>query len=71
MDHNLLKRISQYRTDGRNLFSYTEKIMVAMMCPDMYLELMPDKYHDRPMVAYFKVLDSDQRSVIETHYGSI
>jgi len=43
MDHNLLKRISQYHTDGRNLFSYTEKIMVAMMCPDMYLELMPEK----------------------------
>jgi hypothetical protein len=45
--------------------------MVAMMCPDLYLELMPKKYIDRPMAAYFKVLDSAQRAVVKTHYGLI
>ncbi|WP_320040802.1 hypothetical protein [uncultured Desulfobacter sp.] len=65
------KKIETYKRQKRNLFSYTEKIMAAMMCPDLYLELMPKQYRDRPMAAYFKALDSGQRSVVQTHYGSI
>ena len=65
------KKIERYKRQKRNLFSYTEKIMAAMMCPDLYLELMPPKYMDKPMAAYFKVLDSAQRAVVKTHYGLI
>jgi hypothetical protein len=67
MNQEIKKKIEGYKRQKRNLFSYTEKIMVAMMCPDLYMELMPKKYIDRPMIAYFKVLDSAQRAMVNTY----
>ena len=68
MDKNLFKKIQQYRTDGRNLFSYTEKITAAMACPDLYRELMPEQYQDNPLEAFFQVLDTGQRLSLRDHF---
>ncbi len=56
-------KIQQYRKDGKNLFSSTEKIMVALLCPDLYLELMPEKYKNNPFGAFFIELDFQQKQM--------
>ena len=71
MQKKIMDRISQYRETGKNFFSYTEKVLVAIMCPDLYNDMMPCEYRDRPMVAFFKVLDTAQRAVVIAHYESI
>lgn len=61
---NLLKKIDQYKTDGRNLFSNSEKIMAALVSPDLYQKLMPEQYQHCPLEAFFKELDGDQRAIV-------
>jgi len=61
---DLKKRIEEYRIDRKNLFSYTEAIMIALMEPDFYQELMPEQYKNDPMRAFY-ILDHDQRSIVK------
>lgn len=68
MPKNLNNKIEQYRKDGRNLFSHSEKIVTALCYPDMYMELMPERYQAEPMAAYFLELDGEQRQTVMTRY---
>ncbi|MGD9826923.1 ArdC family protein, partial [Desulfobacter sp.] len=45
----LQAKADQYRVDQKNLFSYTEKITVAMSNPDLFDDLMPDHYKNDPL----------------------
>ena len=56
-------RIDQYRKHGKNTFSSTEAIMVALMYPDLYPELMPKQYRNDPVGAQMK-LDHRQREFV-------
>jgi hypothetical protein len=56
-------RIDQYRKDRKNKFSSTEAMMVALLCPDLYPELMPKKYRNDPVGAQMK-LDHRQREYV-------
>lgn len=56
-------RINQYRKDGKNKFSSTEAIMVALLHPDLYPELMPEQYRNDPVGAQMK-LDHRQRNYV-------
>lgn len=68
MPTNLNNKIEQYRKDGRNLFSHSEKIVAALCHPDLYMELMPERYQAEPMAAYFFELDGNQRSTVMRQY---
>ena len=57
------EKIKQYRKDGRNLFSNTEAIQVALLHPDLYPELMPKKYLHDPVGAQMQ-LDHRQRAYV-------
>jgi phage/plasmid primase-like uncharacterized protein len=58
------KKADQYRADQKNLFSYTEKITVAMSNPDLFDDLMPDHYKSDPLSAFNKELDDTQREIV-------
>ena len=64
----ILKKIDQYRADKRNLFSSTEKIIAALICPDLYRELMPVDLQENPMRAYFSVLDGGQQRMVREYF---
>ena len=60
----LQAKADQYRADQKNLFSYTEKITVAMSNPDLFDDLMPDHYKSDPLSAFNKELDDTQREIV-------
>lgn len=60
---NLQGRIDQFKADSKNLFSFTECIMVALLCPDLYLKLMPKKYLYDPVGAQMQ-LNHRQRNYV-------
>lgn len=60
----LRQKVKQYKKDGKDLFSHTEKIVVALSCPDLYRRLMPERFLCNPMEAYYTVLDGNQRMVV-------
>jgi antirestriction protein ArdC/phage/plasmid primase-like uncharacterized protein len=60
----LQAKADQYRADQKNLFSYTEKITVAMSNPDLFDDLMPDHYKSDPLSAFNKELDDAQREIV-------
>lgn len=68
MGPTLKRKVDRYRQDGRNLFSHTEKIVVALCCPELYQQLMPQTYQENPMSAYFRELDGEQRIVVMNHH---
>lgn len=68
MTQRLENKIKQYKKDGKNYFSFSEKIVTALCHPDLYPKLMPCEYRDQPMVAYFNVLDSGQRLAVRAHF---
>ncbi len=60
----LEEKVEQYRKDNRNLFSYSEKIVVALRHPDLYQDLMPKRYQDKPMAAYYRELAGAQQQAV-------
>ena len=66
----LQAKADQYRADQKNLFSYTEKITVAMSNPDLFDDLMPDHYKNDPLSAFNTELDETQRDIV-THLKNI
>jgi hypothetical protein len=54
------KKIKKYRKDRLDHFSATERIMAAQLCPDLFNELMPEKYWKDPIKASM-ALDNAQR----------
>ena len=60
----LQAKADQYRSDQKNLFSYTEKITVAMSNPDLFDDLMPDHYKNDPLSAFNTELDETQREIV-------
>ncbi|MCP4118550.1 MAG: hypothetical protein GY737_24760 [Desulfobacteraceae bacterium] len=61
---NLQGRIDKCKADGKNLFSSTECIMVALMDQELYRVLMPERYRDNPMAGYF-AMDAEQRTLVD------
>ena len=57
------EKIEQFRKTRRNLFSTTEAIQVALLHPDLYPELMPQKYIHDPVGAQMQ-LDHRQREKV-------
>ncbi|WP_242637332.1 zincin-like metallopeptidase domain-containing protein [Desulfobacter hydrogenophilus] len=60
----LQAKADQYRADQKDLFSYTEKITVAMSNPDLFDDLMPNHYKSDPLSAYNNELDDTQREIV-------
>lgn len=60
----LQAKADQYRIDHKDLFSYTEKITVAMGNPDLFDDLMPEHYKSDPLSAFNKELDDSQREIV-------
>lgn len=48
-------KIEQYRKDKKNLFSSTERVMAALLHPDLYQELMPKEYLNDPVGAQMQL----------------
>ncbi len=61
---DLQGRIDLFKANGKNLFSTTECIMVALQGPDLYQALMPERYRDNPMAGYF-ALDAEQKARVD------
>ncbi len=57
------EKIEQFRKTGRNRFSTTEAIQVALLHPDLYPELMPKNYLHDPVGAQMQ-LDHRQRAYV-------
>ncbi|NDY73133.1 antirestriction protein [Desulfobacter hydrogenophilus] len=60
----LQAKADKYRIDHKDLFSYTEKITVAMGNPDLFDDLMPEHYKSDPLSAFNKELDDSQREIV-------
>lgn len=60
----LLKRIEQYKQDELNLFSYTEKIMAALIDPLVFNALMPEQFKTDIKAGYYE-LDQEQRTIVD------
>ncbi len=60
----LQAKADQYRIDQKDLFSYTEKITVAMSNPDLFEALMPGHYKNDPLSAFNRELDDTQREIV-------
>ncbi len=66
---DLQGRIDKFKADSKNLFSFTERIMVALMDPQLFRVLMPPRYQDNPMGGYF-ALDAEQKVLVDAvHQG--
>ena len=60
----LKDRIEKYRADGKNLFSTSEAIMIALCYPDLFDKLMPEVFKNDPKAGYYE-LDQEQRTSVD------
>lgn len=67
---NFNARIKEYRRTGKNTFSSTEAIMVGFCFPEFYRQLVPEHLQDRPLEAFFTILDQNQRTFVNDHFDT-
>lgn len=64
----LKNRVEKFQKNGKNTFSSTEAIMIGFCYPDLFKKIVPENWKEKPLQAYFKFLNENQREIIKQHW---